>query len=113
MRFIGPAPAGADRFKGAKPDPEVARRNIEPIRTPVLILVGTADSLEPLARMLHDQLAAAGKSVRLEIYANGYHDFVLGPQGQTRKDLPQGEALYDSALDALEKSVLFVKGQLK
>ncbi len=109
----GPAPAGADRFKGARPDPEVARRNIEPIRTPVLILVGTADSLEPVARMLHDQLAAAGKSVRLEVYANGYHDFVLGPQGQTRKDLPQGEALYDSALDALEKSVLFVKGQLK
>jgi hypothetical protein len=39
----------------------------------------------PVAIMLHDSLAAAGKSVRLEIY----------------------EALFDSALDALEKSVLF------
>ena len=35
------------------------------------------------------------------------------PQGQTRKDLPRGEVLLDSALDALEKSVLFVKGQAK
>jgi acetyl esterase/lipase len=51
----------------------------------VLILVGTADRLMPVAIMLHDSLAAAGKSVRLEIY----------------------EALFDSALDALEKSVLF------
>ena len=44
---------------------------------------------------------------------HGYHDFCLGPQGQKRTDLPQGEALLDSALDALEKSVLFVKGKLK
>ncbi len=109
----GPAPSGADRFKGAKPNPEVARKNMEPIQTPVLILVGTADSLEPVARMLHDALAQAGKRVRLEVYANGYHDFCLGPQGQIRKDLPQGEALYDSALDALEKSVRFVKGELR
>ena len=117
MWFLGiqipTGPAGADRFKNAKPDPEVARKNIEPIKTPVLILVGTADSLLPTARMLHDSLAEAGKSVRLEIYEHGYHDFCLGPQGQTRKDLPQGEVLLDSALDALEKSVLFVKGQLK
>ncbi|RPI08653.1 MAG: hypothetical protein EHM65_10060 [Acidobacteriales bacterium] len=117
MWFLGiqtPAgAAGADRFKDAKPDSEVARKNIEPIRTPVLILVGTADSLLPMARMLHDSLAEAGKSVRLEIYEHGYHDFCLGPQGQTRKDLPQGEVLLDSALDALEKSVLFVSGKLR
>jgi acetyl esterase/lipase len=117
MWFLGiqtPAGAsGADRFKGVKPDPEVARKNIEPVKTPVLILVGTADSLLPVTRMLHDSLAEAGKSVRLEIYEHGYHDFCLGPQGQARKDLPQGEVLLDSALDALEKSVLFVKGKLK
>ena len=117
MWFLGiRTPAGAagpDRFKGVKPDPEVARKNIEPVKTPVLILVGTADSLLPVTRMLHDALAEAGKSVRLEIYEHGYHDFCLGPQGQTRKDLPQGEVLLDSALDALEKSVLFVKGKLK
>jgi hypothetical protein len=63
--------------------------------------------------MLHDALAAAGKSVRMEIYENGYHDFCLGPQGQKRADLPHGEILMDAALDALEKSVLFAKGKLQ
>ena len=106
-------PAGPDRFKNAKPDPEISRKNIEPIRTPILILVGTADGLLPVATMLHDALAAGGKQVRMEVYEHGYHDFCLGPQGQKRTDLPQGEALLDSALDALEKSVLFVKGKLK
>jgi len=96
----------------AKPDPEIARKNIEPIHTPVLILQGTADRLLPVATALHDALAAAGKPVRMEIYENGYHDFCLGPQGQKRPDLPHGEILMDAALDALEKSVLFVKGQL-
>jgi dipeptidyl-peptidase-4 len=104
---------GPDRFKNLKPDPEISRKNIEPIRTPVLILVGTADSLLPITTMLHDALAAAGKSVRMEVYENGYHDFCLGPQGHIRRDLPQGEALFDSALDALERSVLFVKGKLE
>jgi dipeptidyl-peptidase-4 len=104
--------AGADRFKDVKPDAEISRKNIEPIRTPILILQGTADGLLPVATMLHDALAAAGKSVRMEVYENGYHDFCLGPQGQKRADMPQGELLLDSALDALEKSVLFVKGKL-
>jgi dienelactone hydrolase len=118
MWFLGMQPAGkpgagAAASKDRKPDPEVARKNIEPITTPVLILVGTADSLQGMARTLYDSLAEAGKSVRLEIYEHGYHDFCLGPQGQTRKDLPRGEVLLDSALDALEKSVLFVKGQAK
>jgi dipeptidyl-peptidase-4 len=106
-------PRGPDRFKDLKPDPEISRKNIEPIRTPVLILVGTADGLLPVTTMLHDALAAAGKSVRMETYEGGYHDFCLGPQGQNRPDLPQGEALFSSALDALEKSVLFAAGKLK
>ena len=107
------APAGEDRFKDVKPDPEISRKNIETIRTPILILVGTADSLLPVTTMLHDALVAGGKAIRMEVYEHGYHDFCLGPQGQKRTDLPQGEALLDSALDALEKSVLFVKGKLK
>jgi dienelactone hydrolase len=95
------------------PDPEISRKNIEPVHTPILILQGTADRLLPVATMLHNALAAAGKSVRMEVYENGYHDFCLGPQGQKRPDLPHGEILLDSALDALEKSVLFVKGRLQ
>jgi dienelactone hydrolase len=105
--------AGADAFKDAKPDPEISRKNIEPIRTPILILVGTADRLLPVTKLLHDALAAGGKSVRMEIYEHGYHDFCLGPQGQKRSDMPQGEVLLDSALDALEKSVQFAKGKLR
>jgi dienelactone hydrolase len=97
----------------AAPDAEISRKNIEPIHTPILILQGAADGLLPVATMLHDALAAAGKSVRMEVYENGYHDFCLGPQGQKRPDLPHGEILMDAALDALEKSVLFVKGKLQ
>jgi dienelactone hydrolase len=96
-------------FATMKPDPDVAAPNIAPIRTPILILVGTADRLEPIAEMLHDELAKAGKSVRLDVYEHGYHDFVLGPQGQDRKDLPRGEVLLQGALDALELTVSFVK----
>jgi dienelactone hydrolase len=106
---IPPGRTGADRFKDITPDPEVSKKNIEPIKTPILIQVGTADSLLPVATFLHDALAAQSKSVRMDVYENGYHDFVLGPQGQKRPDLPQGEALFDSALHALEESVKFVK----
>ncbi len=110
----GERTAGADRFKNAKVDAETARKNIEPIKTPVLILVGTADSLLPVDRILHDMLAEAGKSVRMEIYENGYHDFCLGPQGHKRPELEWGtEVLLDSTLSALEKSVLFLKGELR
>jgi dienelactone hydrolase len=113
--FLGmqmpPQSSGAAALETLKPDPDVSAKNIEPIRTPMLILVGTEDRLLPLDTTLHDLLAQAGKSVRMEVYEHGYHDFCLGPQGQNRPDLPRGEALLDSALDALEKTVRFVKGR--
>ncbi len=111
--FLGmqlpPEPRSAETLAAMKPDAAVTSRNIGPIRTPILIIVGTEDRLLPVDTVLHDTLAQAGKTVRMEVYEGGYHDFVLGPQGQKRPDLPQGEALYGSALDALEKSVRFVK----
>jgi dienelactone hydrolase len=110
--FLGmrrPADAPANSLEQMQPDPEVSRVNIEPIKAPILILVGTEDRLLPMDTTLHDLLAKAGKPVRMEVYEGGYHDFVLGPQGQNRPDLKNGEALLDSALDALEKSVAFVK----
>lgn len=114
INFLGasipPAQPGAspeDRWKNMTVNEELAKRNIDPIATPILILVGTADSLIHLDRPLHDHLARAGKSVRMEVYENGYHDFVMGPQGQNRS-----EPLLDSTLAALEKTVLFVKGKL-
>jgi dipeptidyl aminopeptidase/acylaminoacyl peptidase len=104
-------PEGGDRsdFSSLRPDSEVTARNIAPIKTPVLILVGTEDRLETMAATLHDALAKAGKSVRMDVYEHGYHDFVLGPQGQEREDLPRGEVLLQGALDALELTVQFVK----
>jgi dienelactone hydrolase len=96
-------------FNTARADPATAKENIEPIRMPILILVGTEDRLLPLDQTLHDELAARGKPVRLEIFEHGYHDFVLGNQGQQRKDLPRGEILLPGALEALELTVKFVK----
>ena len=96
-------------FNTAKVDPAIAQENIAPIKMPVLILVGTEDRLLPLDTTLHDELAKQGKSVRLEVFEHGYHDFVLGNQGQTRKDLPRGEILLPGALEALELTVKFVK----
>lgn len=96
-------------FAATPPNAAVTRKNIDPIRTPILIQVGTSDRLLALDTVLHDQLAKYGKQVRMEIYEHGYHDFVLGPQGQERGDLPHGEILMQGALDALERAVKFVK----
>ena len=66
MSFLGVAPARAEAGRGAggrlkrmTPDPERARKNIEPIRCPILILVGTDDGLHPVDRSLHDLLEKA------------------------------------------------------
>ena len=45
----------------------------------------------------------------MDVYEHGYHDFVLGPQGQKRADLPRGEILLPGALEALERSIQFLK----
>src|SRR6188472_906811 len=90
-------------------DPATVRENIAPIKMPVLIIVGSEDRLQPLAITLHDELAQQGKAARLEIFEHGYHDFVLGNQGQERKDLPRGEILLPGALEALELTVKFLK----
>jgi dipeptidyl aminopeptidase/acylaminoacyl peptidase len=110
--FLGVSmPAGGGRPDFSKPTPDlaVAEANIAPIRTPALILVGTEDRLLTMATTLHDLLEKAGKPVRMDVYEHGYHDFVLGPQGQNRQDLPRGEVLLQGALDALNLSVSFVK----
>jgi dipeptidyl aminopeptidase/acylaminoacyl peptidase len=101
-------PGGRLDLSVAEPNAEKLAANIAPIQTPILIMVGTADGLLPLSELLHSSLEAAGKQVRLEIYEHGYHDFVLGPQGQNRQDLPNGEILLQGALDALERTVDFV-----
>jgi dipeptidyl aminopeptidase/acylaminoacyl peptidase len=112
MWFLGvqmPAGGGRPDLGALQPDPAVAAANIAPIATPILLLVGTADPLLGIDRTLHEALASRGKSIRMEVYEHGYHDFVLGPQGHRRPDLPQGEILLQGALDALDRTVQFVK----
>jgi len=96
-------------FSTLQPDETIAGTNIAPIQTPILIQIGTQDFLLELVTTLHSQLDKYGKQVRMEIYAHGYHDFVLGPQGHQRPDLPNGEALLQGTLDALERSVRFIE----
>ena len=110
--FLGhtlPASGPRPDFGKLQPDEAIAKANIAPIATPILIQVGTADRLLELDQVLHEQLVKHDKQVRMEIYEHGYHDFVLGPQGQQRRDMPQGEFLMQGTLDALERSVKFVK----
>jgi dienelactone hydrolase len=110
--FLGyqiPADGPRPDFAKTAPDPVVSRENILPIKMPVLILVGTEDALLPLDMRLHDELVRHGKSVRMEVYEHGYHDFVLGNQGQKRNDLPRGEVLLPGALEALDLTLKFVR----
>ena len=94
-----------DWYKYLVIDEELTQRNIATIETPIMILVGTKDRLIHMDRQFHDLLDAAGKSVRLEIFENGYHDFVAGPQGHQGRDEP----LMDITLAALEMSVEFAR----
>ncbi len=110
--FLGiklPTDGSRPDFATVKADPAVASQNISTIHVPVLILVGSEDRLLPLDATLHDELAKQGKAVRMEVYEHGYHDFVLGNQGQDRKDLPRGEILLPGALEALELTIKFLK----
>ena len=110
--FLGyklPSDGTRPDFAATPPDEAISKANIGPIQTPILIQVGTADPLLPLDNVLHEHLTKYNKKVRMEVYEHGYHDFVLGPQGQQRPDMPQGEILMQGTLDALERSVKFVK----
>ena len=93
-----------DFAKNIAIDEALAKKNIDAIQTPVLILQGGADSLKYEARIFHDLMDKAGKPVRMDIYENGYHDFCAGPQGQNRH-----EPLMDSTLAALDLSLAFVR----
>ena len=83
----------------------VAKRNIAAIQCPVLLLVGTKDGLLAVDEPFHDLAVAAGKAVTMLIYENGYHDFVMGPQGHAGR----AEPLLDATLAALDQTVAFVK----
>ena len=109
LSFLGlqtdPNAKPEDRFKEMTVDRPAVTQRIAAIQTPLLILVGTKDSLLPVSRRLYDLMSEAAKSVRLEIYENGYHDFVMGPQGHEGR----AEPLLDITLTALENTVKFLR----
>lgn len=107
FRYLGArgSGTGADRLKNLTVDAERTAKNVATVETPVLILVGTKDGLIAIDRPLHDALEKAGKKVRMEIYEGGYHDFVMGPQGQKGRSEP----LLDITLTALENTLRFLK----
>jgi dipeptidyl aminopeptidase/acylaminoacyl peptidase len=90
MSFLGATvppnpPNPAERFSNLKIDAALARKNVDAIGCPVLLLVGTADSLLQVDRQFYDLMQQRSKPIQMEIYANGYHDFCIGPQGQNRR----------------------------
>lgn len=108
ITFLGasfPSNTAAGQPRKFTIDEEKARKNIEAVSCPVMLLVGPSDFLIDINRTLYEQLSKAKKSARLEIYENGYHDFVMGPQGHAGRKEP----LLDVTLDALEESVKFLK----
>jgi dipeptidyl aminopeptidase/acylaminoacyl peptidase len=113
LGFTVPSDGPRPDYARMQPDPKIVEANVAPIESPILILVGTEDRLLGIDTLLHDQLLKHGKSARMEVYEHGYHDFVLGNQGQVRGDLKDGEVLLPGALDALERSVQFVKDPSK
>lgn len=113
LSFLGAKGAGApgspDRFREFTVNEPAAQERIAKIECPVLILVGTKDALLPLDRALYDQLIKGGRNATLEIYENGYHDFVMGPQGHAGRDEP----LMDITMAALESALRFFREAAK
>ena len=94
---------------GKAVDAELTARHLATVATPLLLLVGTADSLIVVAQRTHEEMTKAQKRVRLDIFENGYHDFVAGPQGHAGRNEP----LLDITLDALELALKWARGQVE
>jgi acetyl esterase/lipase len=93
------------RWKNATVDTEVARKNIAPIQCPIFIITGTADPLIPITKPLYDLLVEGGKTVQMDIYEHGYHDFCIGPQGYPGSHQP----LLEGTLASLERALEFFR----
>jgi dipeptidyl aminopeptidase/acylaminoacyl peptidase len=107
--FLGVDPeTGARRtpeyWKNLKFDMELAKRRIAAIQCPLLIQVGSIDSLINLSRPIHDLMEETGKPVRMEIYADSPHGFYFG-RLRTYGD----RSVLDSTLGALNSAVAFMK----
>jgi dipeptidyl aminopeptidase/acylaminoacyl peptidase len=88
-------------------DPKLARRNVEAIRCPVLLLVGGDDFLADINRQFYDLMIQAGKPIQLELYNGAYHGFETGPGAMAGPGA--GMPLLEGSLDALNRAVAFLK----
>ena len=89
----------SDRVIGA-----VQTEWVRDVQCPLLIQVGSTDSLVHLGRHVHDLMEEAGEPVRLEIYADSPHGFYFG-----RLRVEQERKVLDSTLAALDSAVSFFK----
>lgn len=89
-------------------DAAMARRNVNAIQCPVLLLVGGDDFLEDINRQFYKLMVDAGKPIRMEFYRNAYHGFETGPGAMAG---PGGgkQPLLEAALDALERAIAFAR----
>jgi dipeptidyl aminopeptidase/acylaminoacyl peptidase len=116
MGFLGAeAPAlgpGADRleaYRHLKIDEPVARKHIEAIACPVLLIIGKDDFLTAINRQLYDRMTQAGKPVRMELYENVYHGFEVGPHAMAGPPSNRKEPVLEGTLDALQRALDFVR----
>jgi dienelactone hydrolase len=103
-----PDAAGTQKeaYRNLPIDAAMARRNVEAIRCPILLLVGADDFMADINRMFYSLLIDAHKPVRMEFYLHAYHGFETGPgamAGPGKGKLP----LLEGTLDALERAIEF------
>lgn len=107
LGFLGAKWSSLGVINGSGVNRGLAEKNVAAVSCPLLIQVGTKDPFVGIDRVLHDLLEKAGKTVHLEIYKDGYHDFVMGPQGHVGRE----ELLLEGTLAALESAVRFLNGE--
>ncbi len=93
-------------------DAVMARRNVEAIQCPILLLVGQDDFMANINRKFYDLMVQAGKPVRMEFYLHAYHGFETGPGSMAGpgKGAAKGTPpVLEGTLDALQRSVDFAR----
>ena len=109
---VPPLKPGMDRvqaYKVLKLYEALARKNIEALECPVLIIVGKDDFLTDINQKLYDRMVNAGKTVRMDLYENVYHGFEVGPRAMAGPPSKQREPVLEGTLDALQRAIEFVR----
>ena len=95
-----------DAYRDLPLDAAMARRNVEAIRCPMLLLVGQDDFMADINGKFYDLMVQAHKPVRMEFYLHAYHGFETGPGAMAGPGMGK-QPLLEGTLDALERSIEF------